>query len=72
MKGNAHQHQQFATALDKYNANYPSLTTSFLISIKVGEDVLNYAQEVHIGKEQIRVCLQKDALDNAHVALYIK
>ncbi|KAL8138164.1 hypothetical protein V2J09_004165 [Rumex salicifolius] len=57
MDGNTHQ--QYASALEKYHKNYPTMSNSSLITISIGEDILNYSQQVHVGKEQIRLMITR-------------
>ncbi|KAL3627014.1 hypothetical protein CASFOL_028377 [Castilleja foliolosa] len=63
---------QHVGSLEKYRVTCPSFPSNFLITLDVGEDVFNYEHQLHVGKEQIQDWVQKNALDEIHVAVYMK
>ncbi|KAL3618330.1 hypothetical protein CASFOL_038651 [Castilleja foliolosa] len=72
MDNDSYRPPQHVGSLEKYRRTCPSFPSNFLITLDVGEDVFNFQHQLHIGKEQIHTWIQKNALDDIHVSVYMK
>ncbi|KAL3650075.1 hypothetical protein CASFOL_006478 [Castilleja foliolosa] len=63
---------QHVGLLEKYRVTCPSFPTNFVITLDVAKDVFNFQHQLHVEKKHIEAWIQKNALDNIHIAVYMK
>ncbi|KAL3637997.1 hypothetical protein CASFOL_018445 [Castilleja foliolosa] len=63
---------QHVALMEKYRVACPSFPSNFVITLDVGEDVFHFQHQLHVGKEDLRAWIEKNALDDVHVAVYMK